>query len=209
MALEDWSTTAGSNITIGGIDIAENCSPAGINNAIRELMAQIKTWSGTISAGSTKQNADATLTALAALVTSANKLIYATGSDTFATTDLTPFARTLLDDASASAARTTLGVPQAPTMSGTAASGYLTFYLGSGGPFILQWKDATFAANGSTTVTYPTSFTSWSRAWNNGARQATNAQDNDPAVISSGTASCSVYSASDSSVSGTIFAIGV
>lgn len=56
-----------------------------------------------------KQPIDATLTALAGVSTSSDKLIYATGSDAFTTTDLTSFARTLLDDASASAARSTLG----------------------------------------------------------------------------------------------------
>lgn len=209
MSVEDWSTSAGSNITVGGIDIAENCSPANVNDALREIMAQIKTWSAGIAAGSSKQDADATLTAIAALTTAANKLIYATGSDTFATTDFTAFARTLLDDVDAATARATLGIAAGITISGSASSGYLTIALTSGGPFLVQWKDATFGGNGTTVVTYPTSFSSWSRAWNNGARQANNAQDNNPAVVSSGTASCTVHSAVDNSVSGTIFAIGV
>lgn len=41
MAVSDYSTTPGSNGTISGINIAENCSPAGINNAIRQMMADI------------------------------------------------------------------------------------------------------------------------------------------------------------------------
>lgn len=54
------------------------------------------------------QPLDATLTALAGITTSANTIIYATGLDTFATTALSSFARTLLDDADASTARSTL-----------------------------------------------------------------------------------------------------
>jgi hypothetical protein len=40
--ISEWSATASNNTDIGGIDIAEGCAPSGINNAIRELMAQVK-----------------------------------------------------------------------------------------------------------------------------------------------------------------------
>jgi hypothetical protein len=56
------------------------------------------------------QPLDATLTALAGVTTSANQLIYATGSDTFTTSSLTSFGRSLIDDADAAAGRTTLGL---------------------------------------------------------------------------------------------------
>jgi phage-related tail fiber protein len=56
------------------------------------------------------QPLDATLTALAGVTVSANQLIYATGADTFTTTSFTAFGRSLVDDADASAARTTLGL---------------------------------------------------------------------------------------------------
>ena len=54
------------------------------------------------------QPLDATLTALAGVTTLADKLIYATASDTFTTTTLTEFGRSLIDDADASTARATL-----------------------------------------------------------------------------------------------------
>lgn len=59
---------------------------------------------------SEKQPLDATLTAFAGVTFAADKGVYATGADAFATFDLSAFARTLLDDANAAAARTTLGL---------------------------------------------------------------------------------------------------
>ena len=41
MAVKDWSTTAASNTAVGGISIAEGWSPSNVNNAIREMMAQL------------------------------------------------------------------------------------------------------------------------------------------------------------------------
>jgi hypothetical protein len=40
--VSEYSATAANNTDIGGINIAEGCAPSGINNAIRELMAQLK-----------------------------------------------------------------------------------------------------------------------------------------------------------------------
>lgn len=40
--VSEWSSTASNNTDIGNIDIAEGCAPSGINNGIREMMAQIK-----------------------------------------------------------------------------------------------------------------------------------------------------------------------
>ena len=40
--VSEWSSIAANNTDISGINIAEGCAPSGINNAIRELMAQVK-----------------------------------------------------------------------------------------------------------------------------------------------------------------------
>lgn len=45
-ALEQWDETNANNSDIGGTNIAEGCAPSGINNAIREEMAQIAAWLG-------------------------------------------------------------------------------------------------------------------------------------------------------------------
>lgn len=56
------------------------------------------------------QAADATLTALAELSTGANQMMYATGADTFAMTNLTSLARTLLANTTFTAMLATLGI---------------------------------------------------------------------------------------------------
>ena len=49
-SVRDFDATAANNTDIQSVDIAENCAPSGINNAIRELMADIKNVStGTIA----------------------------------------------------------------------------------------------------------------------------------------------------------------
>jgi hypothetical protein len=40
--ISEYSSTPASNTDIDGINIAEGCAPSGINNAIRELMSQLK-----------------------------------------------------------------------------------------------------------------------------------------------------------------------
>lgn len=46
--ISEWSSTPANNTDIDSINIAEGCAPSGINDAIRELMAQVKDlYSGT------------------------------------------------------------------------------------------------------------------------------------------------------------------
>jgi hypothetical protein len=42
MAVKDWSTTAASNVTVGGISIAEGCNPGNLNDSDRAIMADAK-----------------------------------------------------------------------------------------------------------------------------------------------------------------------
>lgn len=60
--------------------------------------------------GTDVQAFDAGLLSIAGLTTSADTMIFTTASDTYATTSLTTFARSLLDDVDAATARTTLGL---------------------------------------------------------------------------------------------------
>jgi hypothetical protein len=68
--VSEYSSTAASNTDIGGIDIAEGCAPSGINNAIRELMAQIKDMQS--GSDSDALVAGGTLTLLNTLITSSS-----------------------------------------------------------------------------------------------------------------------------------------
>lgn len=63
-----------------------------------------------LTIGSNVQGYDDTLAGIAALAPTANTMIYANGADSFTTASLTLAGRNLLDDASASDQRTTLGL---------------------------------------------------------------------------------------------------
>ena len=53
--ISEYSTTAGANTDISGINIDEGCPPANMNNAIRSLMAALKGWQGGTVSGDVLQ----------------------------------------------------------------------------------------------------------------------------------------------------------
>jgi hypothetical protein len=72
-----------------------------------------------LAIGTNVQAQDAGLQSIAGLTTSADLAIYTTAADTYAVTSLTAYGRSLLDDADADAARTTLGLGSLATQSAT------------------------------------------------------------------------------------------
>ncbi len=58
--ISEWSATPSNNTDIDGINIAEGCAPSGINDAIREMMSQIKDWQAGTSGDYTAVSAGGT-----------------------------------------------------------------------------------------------------------------------------------------------------
>lgn len=124
------------------------------------------------------------------------------------------FFQTLVGGADASAINTLLGVSSSLTVlasSVVAGGGYIKFGAGGTSLITIQWVDASATANTTTVVNYPTAFNTWSRAWCNGVRQAGNAQDNDASVVSGSetTTTATVWCAVDDGQAITLWAIGV
>lgn len=95
--------TSGKLLKDSGFSLSTSTA-LGTSNALIPTQNAVKVYADT------KQPLDATLTALAGLTTAANQTIYSTGVDTFAMTTLSAFGRTLIDDADAATARSTLGL---------------------------------------------------------------------------------------------------
>lgn len=50
MSFGSYSTTPASNVSIGGVSIAENCAAGNVNDAIRQLMADGRSLYDTVTA---------------------------------------------------------------------------------------------------------------------------------------------------------------
>lgn len=127
-----WSSWTRIDGDVSGPTVAIDNAPVGFSGTSGKSIKQL---TGPVAA-------------LHAVTGAANKLAYFTGAAAMATTDLTAFARTLLDDADAAAAWATLGAGQS-----LAANGWQRLPSG----LILQWGSAT-TNNGNLTVAFPTAF---------------------------------------------------
>ncbi len=137
-SVADYSGTAASNGDIGGINIAEGCPAAGINNAVRELMAQIAAWRDGTIAGKLDKTGGAMSGAITAMSTGSTvkdgagteRLIGYRGIPLRAATSQQTFA---LTDAGAGISSTTGGaiVPANATVA-FAINDTVSFYNNSG-----------------------------------------------------------------------------
>ena len=153
----------------------------GFSEYIKGLIGKGDQWSawqylGLVDALNGKQQADATLTALAGLVNGENKLPYFSGVDKMAATDLTAFMRGLLGKADAATAKGHLGVGSAGGRNvgtGFSAGGSeipdMTFFAGLKGSagyqyfptgMLLQWGTVGLksAPAGTSIGTFPVAF---------------------------------------------------
>ena len=110
-SISGLTTSADQMIYTTGSDTYATTSLTAAGRAIlddADATAQRATLGLTI--GTNVQAYDAALQSISGLTTSADQMIYTTGSDTYATTSLTSAGRAILDDADATAQRATLGL---------------------------------------------------------------------------------------------------
>ena len=102
-----WSGTSILNAKIASsTDYLADTKWTGVST---DLVAATGRTSLGLDIGTNVQAYDAGLLSIAGLITGADMMIYTTASDTYATTTLSSFARTILDDTTAGAVRTTIG----------------------------------------------------------------------------------------------------
>lgn len=170
--VSSWSETPASNTTVDGVSIAENCSPANLNNAIRSVMAGIKTFhvaylafvASAVSRNGVETLTNKTLTA-PTITTPAITTPTLTGTpieDVYTITDGAAFE---INPANGSIQSITLGANRTPKATNFQNGQSVTLAVDDGTAYTLTWTDTTFGASGikwiGTAPTLATSGLTW------------------------------------------------
>lgn len=165
--VSSWSETPATNTTVDGTNIAENCSPGGINNAIRSVMAGVKTFHVAylaFVASAVSRTGVETLTNKT-LTTPAITTPTLTGTpieDVYTITDGAAFE---IDPANGSIQSITLGANRTPKATNFQNGQSVTLAVDDGTAYTLTWTDTTFGASGikwiGTAPTLATSGLTW------------------------------------------------
>lgn len=215
---DDWSTDPDANTTISyngtPLNIAELCDAANLNNMGRAIMALSKgKFDNQDALIAALQNAPAPslgpiLTAIAALTPAANQGLLFTGPSSVANFALTAFARTILDDADAATARSTLGAVGVVARQ-LGNPGYVKFSLPGAGNFMVAWGSVSAAPNASTQVVYPSAFPNASfPVCSGGVGGSSGQQDNTSAVVGASASGFTIYNAWDGALATWWIAVG-
>jgi hypothetical protein len=165
--LFDWSTIAGSNITVEGVNISEGCPAANLNDGARGIMAAIRnTFTSALQsffAGSSTLPIANGGTAGATIIDARTNLGAAAAGTNSDITALTALASPITlaqggtGATSAAAARSALGIVNVAASSLIENGGYRTWSDG----IKESWGYIDIGADSGGSVTFPSAYTSW------------------------------------------------
>lgn len=177
MGLFDWSTDANANTSIDSVNIAENCPPGGINNAIRAVMANVRSafssgLSGFLSGsaalpiasggtGQTTPEAVRTAFGIGSMGQQNSNSVAITGGTISGLTTALAIASGGTGQTSAVAAINALGGLRLLEFI-NAPTGRIKIALpGYSDALVIQWGSSTASQDSSTAVTFPYTYTQW------------------------------------------------
>lgn len=175
--VSSWSEVPATNTTVDGTNIAENCSPGGINNAIRSVMAGVKTFHVAylaFVASAVSRTGVETLTNKT-LTTPAITTPTLTGTpieDVYTITDGAAFE---IDPANGSIQDVTLSANRTPKATNFQNGQSILLAVNDGTAYTLTWTDATFGGSGviwlgGTAPTLATTGLTWITLWKKGGQ---------------------------------------